>query len=104
MKEEQDTVSTLRVVARFVARPDAIDEIKAILEGLIAPTRQEAGCIRYDLLHNEADSTDFVFDEEWASDAALDRHLETPHIQAALPKLSERVAAPVDIRRYRLVA
>jgi quinol monooxygenase YgiN len=95
---------TLRVVAHILARTDTITTIKALLESLVVPTRQEEGCIRYELLQNTADPADFTFDEEWTSDAALEQHLASPHLQAALPTLNELVAAPVDIRRYWLVA
>jgi len=95
---------TLRVVAHILARADTSAAIKAILETLITPTRQEEGCLRYELLQNKADPADFVFDEEWTSEAMLEQHLASPHLQAALPKLNELVAAPVDIRSYWLVA
>ncbi|MGL5133484.1 MAG: putative quinol monooxygenase [Planktothrix sp.] len=36
----------LRVVARVVALPDKIEALKAVLIGLVEPTRQEAGCLQ----------------------------------------------------------
>ncbi|BAZ30024.1 antibiotic biosynthesis monooxygenase [Cylindrospermum sp. NIES-4074] len=98
------TNQTLRVVARINALPDKIEALKAVLLELIEPTRQETGAIKYELLQNQADPTDFTFVEEWESDQALNAHLATPHLQAAVAKLDGLVAAPPDIRLYYLLA
>ncbi|HIK33375.1 MAG TPA: antibiotic biosynthesis monooxygenase [Oscillatoriales cyanobacterium M59_W2019_021] len=96
--------STVRVVARVVALPDKVEDLKAVLLALIEPTRQEAGCVQYELLHNSSDPTDFTFVETWASDADLDRHLTSPHLQEAFERVEGLLAAMPDIRRYRLLA
>ena len=41
---------SLRVIATVKARSEKVDELRALLMGLIAPTRQEPGCITYELL------------------------------------------------------
>lgn len=91
---------TVRVVARLVALPEKVEELKAVLSGLIEPTRVEDGCIQYELYQNQADPTDFTFVEEWASSAALDTHLQSTHIQEAIQQLDGLVGAAPDIRRY----
>lgn len=94
------TGSKIRVVARLVAFPDKVDEAKALLLGLIEPTSQETGFIQYDLLQNQADPTDFTFVEEWESHAALNAHLASDHIQAAIARIPELMVEEPDIRRY----
>jgi len=98
------TKGRLQVVARLAARQEKVDEVQAILAGLVPPTRAEAGCLSYELLQNHDDPTDFTFVEEWASDAALDAHLLTPHVGAALGQVVGLLATAPDIRRYRLLA
>ncbi|WP_373534389.1 putative quinol monooxygenase [Microcoleus sp.] len=95
---------TLRVVARLVAFPDKVAELKSLLLSIIEPTRQEEGCIKYELLQNQADPTDFTFVEEWESAALLEVHLASTHLQAAVQKLDGLAVAPPDIRRYELLA
>lgn len=51
-------LTTVRVVAHVVALPENVEEVKLILLSLIEPTRQESGCIQYELLQNKEDSTD----------------------------------------------
>ncbi|MDZ7961466.1 MAG: putative quinol monooxygenase [Aulosira sp. DedQUE10] len=98
------TNQTIRVVAHITALPEKVEEIKAVLLELIEPTRQEAGAIKYELLQNQNDPTDFTFVEEWASNEALNTHLDSQHLQQAVVKLEVLVAAAPDIRRYYLVA
>ncbi len=95
--------STVRVVARLIAFPNKVEEAKALLLGLLEPTRQEPGCLRYDLLQNQADPTDFTFVEEWESPEALDNHLASEHIQVAIQGVPELIAVGPDIRRYTLL-
>lgn len=95
---------TVHIVARFVARPESAGELRSLLLGLLAPTRAEQGCLRYELLANAADATDFTFVEEWADDAAINAHLATAHLQNAVVQSQPLLAAPLDVRRYSALA
>ncbi len=95
---------TLKVIARIKARPEMIEEMRALLSSLIEPTRAEPGCLRYELLHNTADPSDFAFVEGWRDDSALESHFSTGHVKAALKRFQELAAEPMDLRRYRAVA
>lgn len=97
------TGETLRVVARMVAFPDRIEEAKALLIAIVAPTRQEPGCIRYELLQNQLNPTEFVFIEEWESEAALNTHLSSPHISEALAQVPLLMASGPEIVPHTLL-
>ncbi len=75
--------NSMRVVARIKALPDTVADVRSILTGLIEPTRNEAGCITYELWQNREDATDFTFVEEWASATALDAHAASQHLKDA---------------------
>ncbi|NMG07931.1 putative quinol monooxygenase [Brasilonema sp. UFV-L1] len=98
------TNQTIRVVARIIALPEKVEAVKAVLLAIIEPTRQEAGSIKFELLQNQSDPTDFTFIEEWVSNDALDAHFTTAHIQEAAAKLPGLLAAEPDLRRYSLLA
>ncbi|MBC1241728.1 antibiotic biosynthesis monooxygenase [Nostoc linckia z18] len=98
------TNQTIRVIAHVIALPNKVEELKAVLLELVEPTRQEPGAIKYELLQNQYDPTDFTFVEEWISNEALNTHMDTPHFQEAAAKLDGLVAAAPDIRRYHLLA
>ena len=88
------------VVARFVARPDRVEELRALLTGLLAPTHAERGCIMYRLWSSREDPRTFVLVEEWASDADLDRHLSAPHLEDAKARFPDLLGEPLEITRY----
>lgn len=93
----------VRVVARVVARSGRVEELRTLLQGLVEPTRKELGCVTYELLQNKNNPTDFTFVEEWTSEAALDAHLQSPHLQDARVKFPNLAVADPDIRRYTVV-
>lgn len=95
--------STLRVVARVKARTETIAEVRELLLSLVEPTHKEFGCIRYELLQNREDPTDFTFVEEWESDEALASHAASDHLKAIGPKLQPIVADGPDVRTYLVV-
>jgi len=71
------------VVASITAHPGREARLEAVLAGLVAPSRAEAGCLRYDLHRRVDDPATFVFLEAWESPQAHAAHKETPHFQAA---------------------
>jgi quinol monooxygenase YgiN len=94
---------TVHVVATFVAAAGKEEELEQVLAGLVEPTRQEPGCIRYDLTRALDGSGEFVFIEEWESAATLDTHGESEHVRQARPRIPGLVAAPPKIARYRQI-
>jgi len=96
------STTSLRVVARIKARDGMVSRVKDVLLSLLEPTRRETGCLVYELLQNEDDPTDFTFVEEWTTDQALDAHLASPHVEKAFALAGDLLAAPPDVRRYRL--
>jgi quinol monooxygenase YgiN len=90
-------MKTVTVIATFEARPGKETELRNALVGLVAPTRQETGCLNYDLHVLPESPAKFLFHENWTTKAALDAHLQTPHIQALLPRLDELCTEPPAI-------
>jgi quinol monooxygenase YgiN len=95
--------ATVHVIARYVARPGQEAALKAALTALVAPARREIGCYQFDLLADSNDPRQLCFVERWDDARALDRHLETPRIRAALEHIEELLETPPDVRRLTLV-
>jgi quinol monooxygenase YgiN len=53
--------------------------LEAELRALIAPTRKEEGCLRYDLHRNVDGSPSFLLHEVWESRDAHAQHTKTQH-------------------------
>jgi quinol monooxygenase YgiN len=98
------SAKTVTVVATFQARPGKETELKEALISLVAPTRQEAGCINYDLHISSEDTGKFLFHENWTSNAHLDAHLKNTHIQVLLPRLDELCVGMPEIKVWEKIA
>jgi quinol monooxygenase YgiN len=85
----------LTLVVTFQARPGKEAELRALLTGLLAPTRKEAGCLNYDLHTAPDDPSKFLFYEIWASKAHHEAHDKTPHVQDLRARLSGMALPPV---------
>jgi quinol monooxygenase YgiN len=72
-------VPKLTVVAKVVAKNEAIEIVKSELLKLIEPTRKEDGCIDYTLHQDNDNPAVFIFYETWQSLAHLEKHISTSH-------------------------
>ena len=74
-------MAPLNVVAKLVAKRDSVERVKRELLKLIAPTRQEQGCIEYRLHQDNDDPAVFIFYENWESAACLEQHMSSVHFK-----------------------
>jgi len=93
----------LTVVATIKAKPGKEAELQQALLNLIPTTRQEPGCIRYDLHEAVDDPASFVFLEAWASKQHLDDHLARPHLTEFLGKADELLSQPPEITLWKQI-
>ena len=91
--------NTVKVVAILTARPGKADALRTLLDGMLEPSRAEAGNLRYDLWQDQSEPGRFYLDELYADGAAVAAHRATPHFQAyltAIGDLAERTALVLD--------
>jgi quinol monooxygenase YgiN len=89
----------LHVVAHIEAAEGFEAEVRSVLEGYCEPTRAEAGCLRYDLFHDNQHPRKFTFIEEWESEAHLAAHAQSAHINAGRAALQGKLAVPNWVQR-----
>jgi quinol monooxygenase YgiN len=71
----------LTIVARIEAKKASIDLVKVELLKLIRPTRQEKGCLQYDL-HQDNDHPEvFVFYENWENRELWQAHMNNEQLK-----------------------
>ena len=92
---------TFHVIARAVARPEAKQALEDALRAMLAPTRKEAGCLRYELVHSADDPNELAMIEEWRSEADAATHMKTAHVAELFAKLPALLAGPPELRYYR---
>ena len=89
----------VKVVATFAARAGKVGELRTLLDGMVAPSRNEPGNLRYDLWQDQTDPNRFVLDELYVDADAVAAHRATPHFQnyaSAVESLAERNALALD--------
>ncbi|EGR9012530.1 antibiotic biosynthesis monooxygenase [Vibrio parahaemolyticus] len=95
----------IHLVAEVKAYPDSKDQVVNLLAGLLEPTRQEEGCCQYELYLDQKVEGLFMFQEIWASQEALDKHLQSPHMAMFLETLEENDWVEyTQIRPLRFIA
>lgn len=77
----------LTLIAEDFIDPDKIDLVLPLYEELVEKTRQEPGCVSYELCQDRKDSGHFVFIEAWEDYAALDAHVASEHFQRLVPQI-----------------
>lgn len=73
-------MTPLTVVATLKAKPGLEKKLGDILKTLVAPTREEKGCLNYDMHESDVEPGTFVFHENWATRADWEAHMKTPHL------------------------
>ena len=86
----------VRVIARAVAREGKAEELKALLRGMVAPTRAEAGCIYYELFESNIRGL-FYFNELWESQQHLDAHAASKHFTEIFGKSKPLMQGPPEV-------
>jgi quinol monooxygenase YgiN len=95
--------SKVRVVAQVKSLPDKVDEMISVLKVLTEKTRQEVGCIRYDVVQNKEDPTDFIMVEEWENQTVLNAHFEAAHFKEAVEQQKSLVSVEPTVGFYNLL-
>jgi len=89
-------MAKVQVIARAVAREGKEDDLRTLLQSMLAPTHLEPGCELYELYESDAEGR-FYFYEIWESQTALDEHAATPHYRHLQQTLGELLEEPFEI-------
>jgi quinol monooxygenase YgiN len=101
-KEMKMAGGKLTVMALLRAKPGNEEAVKQGLLALLEPTRNEPGCINYDLHQSVGAPGLFMFYENWKSKTDLDGHLKTPHMQDFMRKGREILAGPPEVTLWEM--
>lgn len=90
---------SLTIIGRLRARSGRESDLRDALIEVLNESRQETGCINYDLHVAEADPSLFVLYENWISQDALDEHFQLPHSTKLAARFPELLAEPLVMER-----
>ena len=92
------------VTARVHARKGMEEQVRRECLALVAPSRQERGCINYDLHQSVTDAGLFMFYENWESREDLEKHLETAHALRFDERTEGMLAEPEEITFWEMIS
>ena len=88
------------VLARITVRPEAAPAARKLLQELAQHSRQEAGCVAYEVFCQQQAPHVFQTVEQWKTSADAEAHMQTPHVGAAFAGAGPLLAAPPEILVY----
>jgi len=94
----------LTVVAIAQAKSGKEKDLEEILLELVAISRQETGCLNYDLHRHLDKPGKFVFYENWVDKAALEGHRTAQQAANIRARVSELLSEPLHIELYEMVS
>jgi quinol monooxygenase YgiN len=95
--------SQAKILAILNAKPGKEKELEALLRGMVAPSRQEPGNLRWDIWEEAGVPGRYILDELYKDDEAVAAHRQTPHFQhylSLVETLAQRqahVVRPVEV-------
>jgi quinol monooxygenase YgiN len=75
---------TIILNVHIEAKEGREEDLARELGSLITPTRQERGCLTYELHRDPENDKVFMFYEQFADQAALDAHIVAPYFKKFL--------------------
>ncbi len=87
------------VIATLTIKPGTAVDVFAAVGPCIEATRNEAGCLSYDLNQSLTDENTLVFVERWKSRADLNQHFKQPH----MVEWREKGAQYIDGRKIEII-
>jgi quinol monooxygenase YgiN len=92
------------VVGRVVTDADKRADLVRVGQTVAATSRLEAGCMSYRLYQDTENENEFVFVEEWESDAALQQHFASSHVAEFLQAIRATIVAPPDVKFHSIAS
>jgi quinol monooxygenase YgiN len=93
----------LFIFARFHARPGQDTGIQSALRKVIAPTRQEPGCVSIHAFRSIRDARLFYIHSRWVDEAAFDHHVGLRHTVQFVEEVQPLIDRELDTTRAKLI-
>jgi quinol monooxygenase YgiN len=94
----------LSVIAYVTAKAGYLDQVRDALLDLVAETRNEKGCVNYDLHQSRENTTEFAIYENWEKATDLDRHAKSAHLQTFIRVAGQLLEPPADITKWSMIS
>jgi quinol monooxygenase YgiN len=90
-------------IVRFEPQPGKEAAFREELQRVMEASRQEAGCVDFEVFESVREPRTFAIHSEWADEAAFDLHAELPHTVRFLRAAEELLTHSVQGLRARRI-
>ena len=90
----------LVVTGRIEVQPSQIEALRGAVSSMVAATRAEEGCEKYQFAVDIDEANVIHLFEQWTSSDALDEHFATAHFAVFTDALLSAASGPAEFNRY----
>ncbi len=94
----------IQTISKMIVKQGKVDEFISIFKEMIEPTKDEQGCIQYEMYQDEDNPALLIVLEQWNCREDFDRHLESEHFKKIAPKMVALLSEETDLNIARLIA
>ena len=94
-----DRPAELFIFARFHARPGHEDAVADALLDVVAPSREEPGCLSIHAFRSVRDAGLFYIHSRWKDEAAFEHHAGLPHTVRFVKRMEPLIDHTLDVTR-----
>ncbi len=91
----------ITVVAKNFVKNGEVNTVLNICENLVKKSREESGCIKYEVFQEVKNENIVTMIEEWKSMEDLEAHFEMNHFKDAIEKLAPHMEKEAEISLYK---
>jgi len=92
------------VFVRLHAREGEASAVEQALREVLAPSREEGGCLSFHVFRAMRDRRLFYIHSRWTDETAFQAHAELPHTTRFLKRVDALLDQPRDVARTELLA
>jgi len=93
----------LFIFARFYARPGQEGAVAQTLIDVVAPSREEPGCLSIQAFQSSRDPRLFYIHSRWQDGAAFEHHATLPHTVRFVELVEPLIDHPLDVTRAQRI-
>jgi quinol monooxygenase YgiN len=93
----------LYIFARFYARSGNEAAVEQAIRDVLAPAREEAGCLSINAFRSVRDPRLFYIHSCWVNEAAFDIHASLPHTVHFVERVEPLIDHALDVTRAKMI-
>ena len=93
----------LFIFARFHARPGNEAAVEQAILEVIAPTREEQGCLRVHAFRSTRNPATFYIHSRWLNEDVFEQHIALPHTVRFIERVQPLIDHPFEAARTKRI-